>query len=184
MGRCRSWLRVFVQKVSPPLLEYLTRTRRIGAFKVKALGAKGVGLCATVSYESGVLILPITGKRVAARGEYTIQLDDTTHIEPEAPLCFVNHSCAPNMGIKIDREGRPGLYALRHIQRAEELTWDYAMSELDFDFAGIPQAFPCACGTPSCRGLIERGWRGLSPETKRRYREWVMPYLRELYEED
>src|SRR5262249_29497550 len=107
-----------------------------------------------VSYESGALILPIMGKRVSARGEYTIQLDATTHFEPEAPLRFVNHSCNPNTGIKTDREGRPGLYALHHIRRGEELTWDYAMSELDFDFAGVPQSFPCACGTPNCRGLI------------------------------
>ncbi len=154
MERYLSWLLAAQRRVYLFLLRRLTPTQRIGAFKVKALGIKGRGLFATVAYEPGALILPITGQRVAGRTEYTIQMDATAHIEPEAPLRFANHSCTPNMGIKTDSDGRPGLYALRRIQRGEELTWDYAMSELDFDFDGIPQSFRCACGTRDCRGLI------------------------------
>jgi hypothetical protein len=178
MKRYSSWLLVAPRWVYHLLRKRLTSTQRLGAFTVKTMDPKGRGLFARGTYEPGILILPITGPRVAGRGEYTIQLDATTHIESEAPLRFANHSCTPNMGIKTDSEGRPGFYALRHIQRGEELTWDYAMSEFDFDCDGSPQSFPCSCGTHNCRGLIERGWQGLSPELKRRYREWVMPYLR------
>ena len=178
MSRCPPRMLVVPRWVYRRLRKRLMSTRRMGAFTVKPVDAKDQGLFARRGYEPGAWILPITGRRVAGRGEYTIQLDATTHIEPDAPLRFSNHSCTPNMGIKTDSAGRPGFYAMRRIQRGEELTWDYAMSELDFDCEGSPQSFRCACGTRNCRGLIERGWQGLSPELQRLYREWVMPYLR------
>ena len=64
---------------------------------------------------------------------------------------WINHSCEPNTEIdsRYDHERgalRAWWVATRDLEPGEELTYDYA-------FVGA-LAQPCACGTPSCRGLI------------------------------
>lgn len=64
---------------------------------------------------------------------------------------WFNHSCDPNTEVssKWDHEAntcRAWWVALRDIQPGEEITYDYA-------FVG-DVAEPCACGAPTCRGLI------------------------------
>ena len=116
--------------------------------------------------------MTISGEPAAARGPHTIQVGWSAHLKPSAPFLFTNHSCDPNSGIKADGIGRPGLYARRAITAGEEITWDYAMSESEF------AAIACSCGAKNCRGVVEKGWGGLSAERREAYREWVMPYLR------
>lgn len=64
---------------------------------------------------------------------------------------WINHSCAPNTEVmaKWDRDAdavRAWWVALRDIAVGEELTYDYAFT--------AEVAEPCACGAPSCRGVI------------------------------
>jgi hypothetical protein len=64
---------------------------------------------------------------------------------------WINHSCDPNSEVcsEWDREAdtlRAWWVALRDIEPGEELTYDYAFS--------AEVAEPCACGAPTCRGLI------------------------------
>lgn len=64
---------------------------------------------------------------------------------------WFNHSCAPNSEVisKWDHEAgtcRAWWVAIRDIPPGEEITYDYA-------FVG-EVAEPCACGAPTCRGLI------------------------------
>ena len=64
---------------------------------------------------------------------------------------FINHSCAPNAGFKI--EGTiADLYAIRDIAAGEEILFDYSttLDEDDFTMA-------CQCGRPSCRKIIGDG---------------------------
>lgn len=62
------------------------------------------------------------------------------------PLRFANHSCAPNMVLKV-QQGRVALYALRDIEPGEELTARYGATH----HAG---RLACRCGTPQCLGRI------------------------------
>ncbi len=59
---------------------------------------------------------------------------------------FVNHSCEPNTC-------SPGTVmleiAVRDIEAGEEITNEYATLNLE-------ETLDCACGTPSCRGLVSR----------------------------
>lgn len=64
---------------------------------------------------------------------------------------YINHSCEPNAGFKI--EGTTAdLHALRDIAAGEEILFDYSttLDEDDFTMA-------CQCGTSSCRKIIGDG---------------------------
>jgi SET domain-containing protein len=62
------------------------------------------------------------------------------------PLRFANHSCAPNMVLKV-QQGRVAFYALRDIEADEELTVGYGPTH----HAG---RIACRCGAPGCVGRL------------------------------
>jgi hypothetical protein len=78
----------------------------------------------------------------------------------------VRHSCQPATGIR----GRT-LVARRTIHPGEEITYDWAMTEVEVEAV-------CLCGTAACRGLIG-GWRRLPGRLRRAYRGWVAEFLLE-----
>lgn len=85
----------------------------------------------------------------------------------EGPGDYVNHSCAPNSGLR----GQIVLVAMRDIVPGEQVTFDYAMSDgSDYD------EFECNCGAPNCRHRVSgRDWR--NPELWARYDGYFSPYL-------
>jgi SET domain-containing protein len=69
---------------------------------------------------------------------------DATHSTD--PLRFANHSCDPNMVLKV-QQGRVAFYALRDIAEGEELTAGYGRTH----HAG---RLRCQCGALNCIGRI------------------------------
>jgi SET domain-containing protein len=61
---------------------------------------------------------------------------------------IINHSCDPNLRSRI-RRGHVLFWSKRCILRGEELTVDYKFSKK------LPKV-PCRCGSPKCRGTINR----------------------------
>jgi SET domain-containing protein len=61
---------------------------------------------------------------------------------------LINHSCEPNLKLKKFR-GRLWLFSLRKIRTGEELGYDYG-------FTKAGKGVRCRCGTPQCRGTINR----------------------------
>lgn len=61
---------------------------------------------------------------------------------------IINHSCEPNVVARI-MKGHIIYMSLRAIKPGEELTVDY-----NFEYVGDRTA--CACGSPSCRSVMER----------------------------
>lgn len=61
---------------------------------------------------------------------------------------LINHSCDPNMGIRR-KHGRLWFLSLRGIRKGEELT-------LDYRFSRKAAKVPCYCGSPKCRGTINK----------------------------
>ncbi|HEV2340281.1 MAG TPA: SET domain-containing protein-lysine N-methyltransferase [Candidatus Acidoferrales bacterium] len=61
---------------------------------------------------------------------------------------FINHSCDPNLSVRRIR-GRLLLFSRRRIQSGEELFSDYAFKR------DLPKV-PCRCGSPKCRGMMNR----------------------------
>ncbi len=62
---------------------------------------------------------------------------------------FINHSCAPNLGVDI-AEGHVFFVSLREIATGEELLLDYRVRA---DNSDAPPML-CRCGAASCRGFL------------------------------
>ncbi|KAK5936676.1 histone methyltransferase set1 [Knufia obscura] len=87
---------------------------------------------------------------------YLFRIDEGTVVDATKKggiARFINHSCSPNCTAKIIRVGntkRIVIYALRDIEKDEELTYDYKFErELDSD-----DRIPCLCGSVNCKGFL------------------------------
>jgi uncharacterized protein len=101
----------------------------------------------------GELVNPVEAYRRTkdATEIYTFALDKFWRIDGSvggSGAEFINHSCDPNLCWRRSR-GRVLCRSLRTIQAGEELTLDYRFS---------PKApkVRCQCGSPKCRGTINR----------------------------
>jgi len=66
-------------------------------------------------------------------------------IDPLPPFKFINHSCNANCGIA----GTKKVYAVRSIEKGEEMTLDYSITEIE------PEWFlKCNCGSKNCRKKV------------------------------
>ena len=63
------------------------------------------------------------------------------------PFRFLNHSCEPNVFIRI-AHSRAEFYALRNLKQGEELTLNYGESHHNGEV-------PCRCGSPKCWKFLE-----------------------------
>lgn len=80
-----------------------------------------------------------------------------------------NHSCNPNAGIK----GQIMMTAMRDILPGEEITYDYCMTDADFD-----HRFRCSCGAKNCRKVITtRDWE--RPKLQNRYKGYFSWYVQD-----
>lgn len=80
---------------------------------------------------------------------------------------FFNHSCSPNAGIK----GHIMMVAMRAIKPQEEVTYDYCMTDADFDYS-----FACQCGSKNCRKRVTTSdWKIAALQKKYRgYFSWYV----------
>lgn len=130
-------------------------------------------------------VVAMWGGRVITRTEaaalspelqhYFLRIDRELVIGPpaEGPLHdseLVNHSCEPTCGLR----GQVALVAMRDIAPDEEITFDYAMSEVE------DQPFECRCGAASCRGRVQAA-DSTATELRSRYAGyfsyWVEHYV-------
>lgn len=123
--------------------------------------------------KKGELILVDTGIITRKQTKYSYQVDWDRHFEPQGPSAFINHSCRPNMGIKIKAGAIPEFYAMRNISKGEELCVDYATFEYKTKFLSKTN---CMCGAPGCRGKIV-GFVGLTGRQAEAYGEFLADYL-------
>ena len=80
---------------------------------------------------------------------------------------FFNHSCNPNAGIK----GHILTVAMRDIRPGEEITYDYCMTDADYNYS-----FKCNCGARNCRKVVTtRDWH--NPGLQRRYKGFFSWYV-------
>ena len=139
----------------------------------------GWGVYAREWVRAGELLIVWSGEVVsgdqlpplaAAGYHYSVQVEENLYLvtmrEPET-ADLINHCCDPNAGLS----GQLAVLALRDIAPGEEVCFDYAMTD------GSPyDEFPCACGTPNCRGQVT-GNDWMRPELWKRYGNHFSPYL-------
>ncbi|MFP5393629.1 MAG: SET domain-containing protein [Gammaproteobacteria bacterium] len=66
---------------------------------------------------------------------------------------FINHACEPNCEAEED-DGRVYIYALRDIERGEELNYNYALVYEERHTPKVKKLFECRCGMPGCTGTM------------------------------
>lgn len=151
----------------------------IPAAVVRDAGGKGLGVFATERIPARTTVAGFgghvcDGAQFAALSDelrtHAIQVDEDLYLvsaPPLDPADYVNHSCEPNCGIV----GSLLVVAMRDIEVGEEVCFDYAMSDTDpYD------EFLCACGTPSCRGLVTGSdWQ--RPELQVAYSGYFSAYI-------
>lgn len=76
----------------------------------------------------------------------------------------VNHSCEPNAGFR----GQITLVAMRDIEVGEEITFDYAMTDIEFEGDIAWDVTECRCESTRCRKKITG-------------HDWKRPDLQTLY---
>lgn len=114
-------------------------------------------------------------ERQARFFKYSIQSADDWHTgDPEAsveaePFAHTNHSCDPNTWWLEDMT----LVARRPIRPGEEITFDYASTEIREGF-GLG---PCACGSPLCRKVITNSDFREHKSLQERYGNHVLPHV-------
>lgn len=86
----------------------------------------------------------------------------------------INHSCEPNAGFR----GQIALVSMRDIAAGEEITYDYAMTdveEVDEDW----EPMLCLCGSKTCRKTVTGSdWK--KTELQERYRGYFSLYVAKL----
>lgn len=97
---------------------------------------------------------------------YGYQRSDDLIVIDKEPERYMNHSCDANIKwIETDT-----MIASRDIQPGEEITYDYATTEIT-----IPFEFECRCGTPACRHHVTN-LDYLIPSWQARYGDFLPPH--------
>lgn len=76
---------------------------------------------------------------------FAFQCDAETFIYTLDDDGYMNHSCNPNTWWQDDET----LIARRDIAAGEEVTYDYASTEIS-----VPYRMDCRCKSPNCRGVV------------------------------
>ena len=145
--------------------------------EVAAAGAKGHGVFAVREFVRGETV--IAGRAIgypARRTRMSVQVDWARHVEMDAPATLLNHSCAPNLGVRENEWRAYDFVALRDILAGEELAFDYAMTE-----HSLVTSLSCCCGSEACQGQI-RPWKDRDEEWRAQNAKWIAGYLRRASE--
>jgi hypothetical protein len=143
----------------------------------------GKAVYAAQAFVEGEAIVPFAGRRVSAkrlprrllgRNDRFLRIAQDQYLGPSGAIDdLINHSCAPNAGLRF-LPGEVVLIALRDIAAGEEIAWDYSTTLADDSWT-----MACACGASGCRGVV-KGFASLPAERQAWYlaRNIVAPYLR------
>lgn len=103
-----------------------------------------------------------------------MQISDDLYLAPLSEeefnnvMCFVNHSCNPNLGFRGDIT----VIAIRDIKQGEELCLDYAM------YDNNNQRFECNCKQANCRKTITgKDW--MKKDLQKKYGNYFSSHLLE-----
>lgn len=89
-------------------------------------------------------------KRYSGRNDRYIQVGIDEYLGPSGEIDdLINHSCAPNAGLKFTMAGIL-LVAIKKIKMGDEVTWDYSTTLFE-----NPWKMRCDCRKPYCRKIIK-----------------------------
>lgn len=145
-----------------------TKTKR--PFEVRRSTIQGKGVFATRKIRKDTQLIEYRGERIdddegdrrypfdenERHHTFLFRLEDGSVIDAGSrgnAAKYINHSCDPNCEA-VEEDGRIFIYALRDIERGEELTYDYYYILDEPHNAANKKLYPCFCGARNCRGTI------------------------------
>ena len=143
----------------------------------------GKAVFAGRGFTQGAVLMEFTGRRLTAAqlpsamhgpADRFVQVTPDQYMGPSGGMDdLVNHSCAPNAGLRFSERG-VFLVAVRDIAADEEICWDYSTT-----LRGSGWHMICQCRAPECRRVIG-DFHALAPDRQEwfRARNLVAPYLR------
>lgn len=133
------------------------------------------GVFSARNFKAGdVLSVGYIAKIVKTNERKAVQIGENQYVILAGLINCVNHSCAPNCGVRPNENRGFDLVAMHDGQRNDEVTYDYATQNYLLEYMDI-----CTCGSKECRKNIT-GWCDLSREKKKSYEEFVAPYLKKI----
>jgi SET domain-containing protein len=138
---------------------------RAPQIEVRQSDVHGQGVYAAQFIPEGTRIIEYMGQRVSWEAApddendphtFNFGLDNGEVIDPDIggnDARWINHSCDPNCEA-VEEDDRIFIYAMRDIQRGEELLYDYRL-EIDEPITdAAKRKFACYCGASNCRGTM------------------------------
>lgn len=98
---------------------------------------------------------------------HTIQFAKNKWRDSKGVARFINHSCDPNCGIKKLFK----IVAMRTIEKGEQITWDYEMTERSWWWR-----MKCRCGSPLCRRQIGN-FNRMPIAVRKKYEGYISEWL-------
>ena len=143
--------------------------------KVRSTRKYGRGVFAIKDIRKGEIIASFDGQILDDDFEpwtedlynHAIQFEKAKWRDSKGIARLVNHSCDPNCGIKRLFD----IVAMRPIQKGEQLTWDYEMTEKNPDWR-----MRCRCGTPICRKVIGN-YKNMPLKIRKKYKGYISSWL-------
>ena len=142
----------------------------------------GKAVFAARAFAAGETLLRFAGRRVhhapaaLGRDDRFVQVGADEWLGPSGRVDdLINHSCAPNAGLRFEGGG-VFLVALAGIAPGEEISWDYSTTLSNSDWR-----MACDCRAPECRGVI--GDFDTLPAARQRWfldHDLVAPHLRQV----
>jgi len=97
--------------------------------------------------------------------DYFLQIGEDMYLGPSGDMDdYVNHSCDPNCGIKI-QHNEVVLIAISFIKKGDQITFNYSTT-MNSDWG----EFRCSCGSSNCLDVV-RNFITLPPLIQKKYLE-------------
>jgi SET domain-containing protein len=147
-----------------------TAKRKTRPFEIRRSRIQGRGVFARRKIREGDLLIEYRGERISdeeadrrypfdeneRHHTFLFRLDDGSVIDAGVKgnaAKYINHSCDPNCEA-VEEDNQIVIYALRDIERGQELVYDYNYILDEPHNAANKKLFPCHCGARNCRGTI------------------------------
>lgn len=154
---------------------------------------KGLGLFALRDFKQGERIfhLDLTKmKRYSVKeidgnpdlnGDHADYVGHGKYVVDDSPASYMNHSCDANCYVKMKSIAIKDVYAMRDIQRGEELTHDYTATSVS-QFAGMGFWIEeCKCGSKNCRKVLQGDFFKMPKKWQKKYYPNLPPSIGRKY---
>lgn len=132
------------------------KTSRANVYTKRSKNNYGFSCFVKRKFLKGECVMSGFGKIINHQtSQFSIQMDWQKHFLPKKWTGrYWNHSCNPNAFIQTRKDGFPDLIALKNIEKDEEITYGYYMTEYKWSKKAMESHIKCKCNQKGCRKKI------------------------------